>query len=117
MSEIFSGNANVDGQETRQWLVGAFMPEGDIRNTKQVEIKWGNHHKGDRREEWATDEARTTVAMLIAGKFALEFPDKKIELSQQGDYAMWGPGAVHRWEALEDSVFLTIRWESTSDVT
>jgi hypothetical protein len=117
MSEIRKGNTNIDGQDTRQWLVGSFMPEGDIRNTEHVEVKWGNHPKGDKREEWVTGETRTTMAILIAGKFALEFPDEKVELSQQGDYVMWGSGTDHRWEAFDDSVFLTIRWPSTSTKT
>jgi hypothetical protein len=25
---------------------------------------------------------------------------------------MWGPGVDHSWEALEDSVVLTVRWPS-----
>lgn len=115
MNNIRTGNTNVDAIETRQWLVGSFMPEGDLRNTEHVEVKWGNHPKGDKREEWVTGETRTTIAILIAGKFALEFPDQKVELLKQGDYAMWGPGTNHRWEALENTVFLTIRWPSANN--
>lgn len=113
MNDLRIGNVNVDGSATRQWIVGSFMPENDIRNTEHVEVKWGNHAKGDAREEWAKDETRTTLAILISGRFALEFPDNTVELIKQGDFVMWGSGTDHRWEAKEDSVFLTIRWPSS----
>ena len=114
MNIIRIGNTNLDTVETRQWLVGSFMPEGDMRNTEHVEVKWGNHLEGDKREEWVTGETRTTIAILITGKFVLEFLDQKIELLTQGDYVMWGPSTDHRWEALEKSVLLTIRWPSAA---
>jgi len=43
-----------------------------------------------------------------------EFPDEKVELNHQGDYVMWGIGVDHRWEALEDTVIITVRWPSVS---
>jgi quercetin dioxygenase-like cupin family protein len=114
MNSIHKGNAIVDGRLTREWIVGHFMPEGDIRNTSAVEIKWGNLKKGDRRTEWVTGEHRTAIAILISGKQLFEFPDEKVELNHQGDYVMWGIGVDHRWEALEDTVIITVRWPSVS---
>jgi mannose-6-phosphate isomerase-like protein (cupin superfamily) len=109
----YTGNAGIDGKLTRQWIVGSFMPEGDIRNSGDVEIKWGVHQKGEVRPEWVTDEQRTTVAILVSGRFMVEFRDEEVELRDQGDYVMWGAGEDHRWRVLEDSVTLTVRWTPT----
>ena len=38
------GNANIDGESTRGWLLGHFIGEGDDpRATTAVEVKWGVH--------------------------------------------------------------------------
>jgi hypothetical protein len=104
------GNAAVDGAERRGWLVGAFMEPDDVRMSKDVEIKWGVHPAGDRREAWFEDESRTTVLMLVSGRFRLDLSVGTAVLAEQGDYAMWGPGIGHSWHAEEDSVVVTIRW-------
>ncbi|SOD71201.1 hypothetical protein SAMN05892883_0766 [Jatrophihabitans sp. GAS493] len=33
-------------------------------------------------------------------------------LARQGDYATWGPGIDHSWQAEEDTVVVTVRWPS-----
>jgi hypothetical protein len=104
------GNAAVDGAERRGWLVGTFMPPDDIRMTKDLEVKWGIHPAGDRREAWFEDEDRTTILVLISGRFQIDLSVGAALLTQQGDYAMWGPGISHSWRAEEDSVVVTIRW-------
>lgn len=113
MSNIHTGNAKVDGQLTKHWLVGHFMPANDIRHSDDVEIKWGVHERGEKREEWVTGEKRTTLAILVSGKVIYEFRHKKCELSKQGDYIIWGVGVDHRWEVAEDSVIITVRWPSS----
>ena len=35
-------------------------------------------------------------------------------ICEQGDYAVWGPGIDHSWEALADSVVITVRWPSST---
>lgn len=112
MQNIYTGNANTDGTFTRQWIVGRFMPDNDIRHTDDLEIKWGNHPQGDARDEWVTGETRTTVCILVSGSFILEFPNQQVKLQTQGDYVMWAEGTGHRWHAEEDSVIVTIRWPS-----
>lgn len=109
MSEIYTGNGVSDGGERRGWIVGSFLPEG-IRQQESVEIKYGVHRAGEVREDWVTDETRTTICLLISGEFQLEFRDQSIQLKEQGDYAMWNEDVDHKWHAVEDSVVLTIRW-------
>jgi len=112
MQNIYKGNAYIDGKPHRDWIIGHFMPDGDIRKSGDVEIKWGAHGKGEVRSEWVTGEHRTAVAILISGKFAIEFRDKTIVLEKPGDYAMWGNGVDHRWKALEDMLVVFVRWPS-----
>jgi hypothetical protein len=114
MSDIHTGNAQIDGKLNNHWVVGHFIPIDDIRHSDDVEIKWGVHQSGDKREDWVTGEKRTTIAILVSGKVVFEFRDKKCELSKQGDYVMWGVGVDHRWEVVEDSVIITVRWPSNS---
>ena len=33
-------------------------------------------------------------------------------LEKEGDYAVWGPGIGHSWQAEEDSIVITVRWPS-----
>jgi mannose-6-phosphate isomerase-like protein (cupin superfamily) len=106
------GNALGEGQEHRGWIVGHFIDDGDIRRSEDVEIKWGVHPKGDERAEWQGDEYRTTVLLLVKGRFRIELDEDSSVLQHQGDYAMWGPGVGHSWRAEEDSVVLTVRWPS-----
>jgi len=106
------GNAAEESHGRRGWLVGHFIPDGDVRHSSEVEIKWGEHHAGEQRESWQGDEARTTVLLLIEGRFRIDLSVATHVLTRPGDYAMWGPGIGHSWQAEKDSVVLTIRWPS-----
>lgn len=110
-----SGNATDDGSETRGWLVGQFIdPSEGVRSSKDVEVKWAHHPVGDKRPEWTSDDRRTTLVMLIDGRFRVDLTDGSSTMVRQGDYVMWGPGTDHSWEALADSVVLTVRWPSAT---
>lgn len=110
--EIYKGNAALDGQLTRQWFIGSFLPDDDLRHSDEVEIKWGVHKKGEAREDWSKNEGRKTVCILVSGQFVVQLPDEDVQLLSQGDYAMWDIGINHKWQAIEDSIVLTIRWPS-----
>ena len=114
-ADWYRGNAADDGRDNRGWILGHFI-EGskDVRSTKDVEVKWGIHPAGEKRPEWTTDDQRTTMVLLIAGNFVVNLSDGNVELARQGDYAVWGPGIDHSWEAKEDSVVITVRWPSSS---
>jgi quercetin dioxygenase-like cupin family protein len=107
-----TGNAATDGIDHRGWIVGHFMESDDIRMSKDVEIKWGSHPAGEERSDWQTDEYRTTVLLLISGRFRLKLSVDSYLLQNQGDYAIWGPGIDHSWKAEEDSLVITIRLPS-----
>lgn len=113
MSEnVYVGNAGQDAPLDRGWLLGHFKEPGDPRHSEDVEIKWSVHPRGRRRAQWVEDERRTALAVLISGRFRLEFPDRSVVLEKQGDYVVWGREVDHSWVAEEESVVLVVRWPS-----
>jgi len=106
------GKAPVDGALNAGWLLGHFHSPGDPRHSDEVEIKWGVHPVGESRAEWVRSEERTTVAVLISGRFRLLFPERDALLAEAGDYVVWGKGVDHSWVAEEESVVLIVRWPS-----
>lgn len=108
------GNASDDGADHRGWMIGHFVDSADVRRSDEVEIKWGVHAAGEQRESWQETEHRTTVLLLIRGCFRINLAAASTVLTDEGDYAMWGPGIGHSWQAEQDSVVITIRWPSTS---
>lgn len=111
LTEIQTGNAQIDTTAKRGWLVGDFIEEKfGLRHTDKLEVKWGVLKAGDARQEWATNETKTSIGILISGSFIMEFRDQTLRFDTPGDYVMWGPGVDHLWRAPEDAVWLTIRW-------
>lgn len=109
---VYVGNAGRDAPLDRGWLLGHFKDASDPRHSEAVEIKWGVHPPGDERAQWATDEVRTALLVLISGRFRVELPGRSVLLTRQGDYVVWGQGVDHSWIAEEESVVLTVRWPS-----
>lgn len=108
----YFGNAAADAPGHRGWLVGHFMPPDDVRHSDDVEIKWGIHPKGDERTERVGTEHRTTVVLLVSGRFRVDLDAGPVVLGAAGDYLMYGAGVGHSWHAEEDSVVITVRWPS-----
>ncbi|MFJ6995174.1 signal peptidase I [Streptomyces sp. NPDC003090] len=109
---VYVGNAGKDAPLDRGWILGHFKHPGDPRHSGDVEIKWGVHPRGDRRLAWVRGEERTTVLVLVSGRFRVELPGRHVVLEEQGDYVVWGRGVDHSWYAEEESVVLTVRWPS-----
>ena len=109
----YAGNAGNDAGQHRGWLMGHFIdPAGSVRATDALEVKWGIHPAGQQRPEWTTGEERSTLVLLVSGKFRVGLSVGNVTLERQGDYITWGPGIDHSWQAEQDSVVLTIRWPS-----
>jgi quercetin dioxygenase-like cupin family protein len=112
----YSGNATDDADQHRGWLLGHFIapetPGSAIRNSDALEVKWGIHPAGQQRPEWTADDQRTTMLLLVSGRFRLDLTVGSTVLERQGDYIVWGPGIDHSWQAEADSVVVTIRWPS-----
>ncbi|WP_336207964.1 hypothetical protein [Nonomuraea sp. LPB2021202275-12-8] len=56
---VYVGNADRDGAGDDGWLLGHFRPDGDVKHSQDVEIKWGVHARGDERARWVVGERRT----------------------------------------------------------
>jgi quercetin dioxygenase-like cupin family protein len=84
--------------------------------SEAVEVKWGTHPAGEARDAWHTGEERTTILLLIKGRFRLDLSVGTFLLQQEGDYAVWGPGINHSWRAEAGSVVVTFRWPSLATV-
>ncbi len=109
----YSGNAADDGSTNRGWLLGHFMdPTEGVRSTKDVEVKWGVHPAGEERAAWTADDQRTTLVLLVGGRFRVDLTGGSVTMERQGDYIVWGAGIDHTWHAEEDSVAITVRWPS-----
>jgi cupin superfamily acireductone dioxygenase involved in methionine salvage len=115
-NELFSiGNAMKNG--TRGWFVGQFMaPSFGLVHQQALEIKWGQHSKGERRQKFSKSLNATTISILVNGSFIiwLKLTDgmREVVLNSPGDYVAFGPGIDHAWEAIEDSLVITIRFPS-----
>ncbi len=109
----YVGNAHTDGAGNRGWLLGHFMDESDdVRASDAVEVKWGVHPAGEGRDAWSTNEQRTTLLILVSGRFRLDLSVGSFTLEREGDYALWGAGIDHSWQAEKDSIVITVRWPS-----
>jgi mannose-6-phosphate isomerase-like protein (cupin superfamily) len=108
---IYAGSAWAEVPTHRGWLLGHFRDLDDARHSRDVEIKWAVHPKGDERAEWVEAETRSAVLLLISGRFRVELPGRSVVLAEQGDYVVVC-GVSHSWFAEEDSVVVAVRWPS-----
>ncbi len=112
------GNAEEEQHQVqrRGWFVGHFIDcAAGLHCGDQVEVKWGIHAPGEQRLVPSAYDKATTLALLVSGKFAIEFPDLDVDaitLARRGDYVIYGPGVSHTWKAIDDSIVLTVRWPS-----
>jgi hypothetical protein len=99
-------------------LIGHFVPStGGLRHSDDIEIKWGVHPKGAGDDQWTVNRVATSISILVSGVDRITLPHRDFTLSNPGDYLIWGPGMPHRWQAVEDSVVITVRWPSMPDDT
>jgi hypothetical protein len=114
---FYFGNAPLDQICGTGWFVGQFVPaELGQRHQKAVELKWGTHLDGEKRHQpWAQGHA-TTISILLRGVLRVEFHSgstfQVVTLKREGDYVIYGPKAVHSWEATGDTLVLTVRFPS-----
>ena len=98
------------------WLLGYFAKKPFC--TKEFEIKFGNHKKGDRKKTIGCNKKAKTITVLIKGKFLINFHRKnkkifkRVLLKRRGEFVFYEPKMAHSWQALEKSLTLAIRWPS-----
>lgn len=131
LSDITTGNTKTDGKDFRFWFAGKiekWCKANDIpfdkerfglRNTDDIEIKWGIYKKNEVRTVWASCSDKTAMSILIKGDFIFIFREmqdhsrlREVRLKDEGDYVIWRENMEHTWRMDEDSVILTLRWSS-----
>jgi quercetin dioxygenase-like cupin family protein len=111
----FFGNASAAGRDTRGWFLGHFMRgENAPLQSRDVELKWWTHAKGETRGEWSPPSSVSTLNVLIRGRFCLLFPGEEVRLEREGDFVFFGPGIAHSFRCEEESLVLTVRWPSVA---
>jgi hypothetical protein len=116
------GNAVRDGGSgsLKGWFMGGFLPpECGLRACDEVEVKWGIHREGESKETPSTNDAQSTLTLLIRGQFEVTFTelDRKVTLIDDGDYVIFAPGVKHHWISIKDSIVITVRWPSATSLT
>ena len=110
---VVFGNAVEAARDTRGWFLGHFMSgEHSALQSRDVELKWFTHPRGDTRPEWSPPSPVRTLNVLIRGHFVLLFPEREVALAREGDFVLFGPGVAHSFRSLEESLVLTVRWPS-----
>jgi len=113
---FYFGNAEADQIGRSGWFVGQFVPaELGLRRQTDVELKWGIHPDGEKRAQpWASRS--TTISVLVEGSLKVVFhvdgAEREVTLRTKGDYVAFGPEVVHSWEAVGDTIVLTVRFPS-----
>ncbi len=132
--DITTGNTITDGKDFRFWIVGRIeewcndndipfdKEEFGLRNSKDIELKWGIYKKGDDRTEWASCSNMIGMSIILQGDSMFYFRDKnnheklkEVRLKSEGDYVIWREDVEHTWKMNEDSVFITLRWLARPD--
>jgi len=114
---FYVGNAKADQVGESGWFIGQFIPaELGLRRQTAVELKWGIHPDGERRAgPWASQNG-ATISVLIEGSLKLTFhigdSQQEVILRTKGDYVIFGPEVVHSWEAIGDTIVLSVRFPS-----
>ena len=116
-ASFYFGNASLDQVRGTGWFVGQFVPaELGLRHQTDVELKWGIHKDGEKRSHpWANGNA-TTISVLIDGLLHVTFhqdgTSRVVTLREPGDYIAFGPEMVHSWEAVGETIVLSVRFPS-----
>jgi quercetin dioxygenase-like cupin family protein len=99
------------------WFIGQFVPaELGLRHQTELELKWGVHPDGEKRSHPWANRNGTTISVLIEGSLKVTFhidgATKEVTLRTRGDYLAFGPEVVHSWEAIGDTIVLSVRFPS-----
>lgn len=114
---FYFGNAALDQVRDSGWFIGQFVPaELGLRHQTDVEIKWGYHPGGDTRPQaWASGHA-TTISVLVRGCLKVTFQTSDgpqlVTMEKEGDYVIYPPETVHSWEAIGETIVLSVRFPS-----
>jgi hypothetical protein len=129
--ELLTGNAYDADTRGTGWFIGfsdwTRHGPGELLHVPREQplqglcVKWFDHPAGQRSLPNKPLSEGRTVSILVSAeaRFRIDFcerPDfppaltRSVLLQRAGDFAAWGPGLHHRWEALERATVLSLRW-------
>lgn len=95
--------------QRKDWVVGNFIKESQLRKTDNCEVKWSRFPKGMTKSSPASDNKTFTI--LISGRWLMKFENgKEIILENPGDYVIY-ENQSHDVESLAESHLINFRWE------
>ena len=114
---FYVGKAAADQLRETGWFIGQFVPpEFGLRHQAGVELKWGMHADGETRTHPVAYPCATTISILLQGGMRLTFGtgDQQdiVTLRDPGDYVIFAPGTTHGWEAVGETIVLSVRFPS-----
>ena len=112
------GNLYTKPNGQRGWVMGYFMPESSPYHNEDFELQWAELKKGTKREHTKpAHKTAKTLSILGRGKHRITFTEtgEEILLEKEGDYVYFDAATEHSWEALEDSLIISVRWPSEPD--
>lgn len=114
---FYVGNAKDDQAGGSGWFIGQFIPaELGLRHQTDLELKWGIHPDGEKRPQPWANKNGTTISVLVEGSLKLTFhvdgARQEVTLRTKGDYVVFEPEVVHSWEAVGDTIVLSVRFPS-----
>jgi hypothetical protein len=112
--DIEIGNVNTKANGQRNWIIGHFIESSSPFHSQDFEVKWSKLSKGEAKSQVGSNGIAKTLAILAYGKQQINFPatNDVALLANEGDYVFFESGVEHSWEALEDTLLITIRWPS-----
>ena len=112
MKKIVTGNANELGKEHNQWIMGYGFDDMPTMNKEHLRIKWSNHKNGDKRKESHSVPEHETITILVYGKFLQYIGGNSYAQEKEGDFVYCPAKTEHTWEALEDSMMITVQFKT-----
>ncbi len=113
MKKIVTGNANQLGKDHGQWIMGYGFKDMPSMENETLRIKWSHHKKGERREEVHSISGYQTITILVHGHFIQQMNGRSYEQSIEGDFVYCPANTPHTWEAIEDSMMITIQFQES----
>jgi quercetin dioxygenase-like cupin family protein len=99
--------------EHRGWTLGTFLETPDGKElTNAFEVRAGPIKKGDARTEWAPVGTGVSFEVILSGRTRFTFLVNGEEIVREvgaGDSIFWDNSIPHKWECLEDQMFVFVR--------
>jgi hypothetical protein len=115
-----TGNFNDMVKTTGQWVAGLAKLNPKLApylHNENVGLKWTKARKGEKKEVYTANTSSETLGILIYGRMRVDFlePESSLVLEKEGDFLFLAKDVFHRYEFLEDSLVISLRYPAVDD--